>query len=327
MAGIQKGYSINQAKVKISLESECNLNCRYCSKAGTIGLKCKRSISSPDVLAMCEALFAKGYRHAYLGGGGYGEPLLSKDAVRIVTGLRKIGFEQVTLVTNGTLLRGSCETLAEAGVTATNISLDTIDERIYAWLCGKNVFSEVVAGIEEAARVFKRVKVITVLLKGINDVEIPDIIDFCRNRKIELQINDLVNLDPSSSFYDTHYLEPSYLLEELDRVCPHVEIIKRDSKKKFYLPDITITVRLTKSFTNFAIREDSPIIRPDGKMVWLSHDNVIFDLNSFKKDQSVKDKNALAKQISGAVDHRLNGVTSEMLHQISVCGSFSRASW
>jgi cyclic pyranopterin phosphate synthase len=276
---------------------------------------------------MCEALFAKGYRHAYLGGGGYGEPLLAADIYEVAHGLRTLGFEQVTLVTNGTLLRDACKKLADAGVTAANISLDTIDERIYAWLCGKSMFPSVVAGIEEASRVFGRVKVITVLLKGINDIEVRDIMDFCKARRVELQINDLVNLDPSSSFYDTHYLDPSYLLEELDRACPHVEIIKLDSKQKFYLPDLTVTVRLTKAFTNFAIREDSPIIRPDGKMVWLSHGNVIFDLKSFKEKYSLEDKATFSKQIDAAIDNRLNGLTSEMLHQISICGSFSRASW
>lgn len=322
-----KGYEIKQAKVKVSLEAECNLNCRYCSKAGTIGAKCERSISSSDILSICEALYSKGYRHAYLGGGGYGEPLLAKDVSNIIAGLKHIGFEHITLVTNGTLLKGRCKELSSAGVTASNISLDTTDERIYAWLCGQDLFSVVVEGIEEAVRFFRRVKVITVLLKDINDVEIRDMMNFCRKIGVELQINDLVNLDPSSCFFEVHYLDPSYLIGELDREASYVEVIKRDSKKKFHLQDLTVTVRLTKAFTNFAIREDSPILRPDGKLVWLSHENIIFDIKEFKEKYSIEDKSKLAKIISDAIDNRLKGVTSEMLKMISTCGSFSRASW
>lgn len=322
-----RGYEIDQAKVKISLASDCNLNCLYCSKKGTIGEDCKRSITTAEILAICEALYSKGYRHAYLGGGGYGEPLLAKDAVSLSKGLKKLGYKNITLVTNGTLLKGKCEEYFKAGVTACNISLDTLDPRIYAWLSGKDLLPQVIEGVEEAVSYFDRVKVITVLLNNINDVEIFDLIEFCKKAKIELQINDLVNLEPESNFYDTHYLDPTYLIETLDKTSPHVEIIKRDSKHKFHFGDFSISVRITKAFSNFAIREDSPIIRPDGKLVWLSHENTIFDIKKFLEKKTLKSKKALENGISKAIDNRLKNVTSEMIHQISICGSFSRAAW
>ncbi|MDI6729166.1 MAG: radical SAM protein [Thermodesulfovibrionales bacterium] len=327
MAGIAKGYEVSQGKVKISISPDCNLNCRYCSKEGTIGIGCKRTISTQDLLLLCEALFNKGYRHAYLGGGGYGEPLLAKDIHGVIKGVKDIGYEKITLVTNGVLLKKQCEKLFSLGVTGCNISLDTLDERIYTWLCGKDLLRDVIEGIKEASKIFHRTKVTTVLLEGINDIEMPSIMYFCSDLGVELQLNDLVNLVPGDPFYEAHYKDPSYLLEELNRNSYKVEIIKRDSKHKYYMDMLTITVRLTKAYTNIAIREDSPIIRPDGKVVWLSHENIIFDMAAYRRTHRKIIKKEFFQELSESIDNRLKGITSQTLKQIAICGSFSRASW
>ncbi len=93
----------------------------------------------------------------------------------------------LALTTNGYLLKQTAQKLKDAGLKRLNISLDSLKPEIAGKIANKNVLKEVLVGIDEALKVGLKVKINMVPLKGINDAEIVDILDFCKARNLEVR--------------------------------------------------------------------------------------------------------------------------------------------
>jgi cyclic pyranopterin phosphate synthase len=108
-----------------------------------------------------------------------GEPLARKGFIPFVKKLSHLsGLEEITLTTNGILLKASAASLKEAGIHRINISLDSLDPGVFARITGKDQYHQVWEGIEEAERLgFDPIKINVVVMQGFNDGEI---LDFAR---------------------------------------------------------------------------------------------------------------------------------------------------
>jgi len=93
----------------------------------------------------------------------------------------------LALTTNGYLLPQTAQKLKDAGLKRLNISLDSLKPEVAQQIAQKDVLKDVLKGIEKALEVGLKVKINMVPLKGINDNEIVDILDFCKERNIEVR--------------------------------------------------------------------------------------------------------------------------------------------
>jgi len=115
-----------------------------------------------------------------------GEPLVRKDILTLIRRLGKLDVELV-LTTNGSQLPTMADDLVAAGVKRINISLDTLNAERFKELTRKDKFDQVMAGINAACRAgFKKVKLNAVILKGRNDDEVLDLVDFARDRGLDI---------------------------------------------------------------------------------------------------------------------------------------------
>jgi len=134
---------INSAR--ISVTDRCNMNCVYCHREGDE--HDGREMSTEELTTLLLALQSLDVRKVKITGG---EPLLRDDIVDVVAETSP-GFEEISLVTNGTLLRDTAQELAEAGLTRVNVSLDTVDPDLYSRITGTDTEPETVLnGIREA---------------------------------------------------------------------------------------------------------------------------------------------------------------------------------
>jgi cyclic pyranopterin phosphate synthase len=120
-----------------------------------------------------------------------GEPLARGDIVEIV---RRIAprFQEVSMTTNGVRLAPIARDLAEAGLARVNVSLNSLREGRYTRICGAPLLEDVIAGIDGAIEAgLTPVKLNTVLLRGINDDEVPDLLQFASQRGVILQVIEL----------------------------------------------------------------------------------------------------------------------------------------
>ncbi|XP_025161315.1 molybdenum cofactor biosynthesis protein 1 [Harpegnathos saltator] len=173
--------------LRISVTERCNLRCTYCMPAEGVKLTKKDGILQTDEIIQIADLFVKeGVRKIRLTGG---EPTVRKDIVDIVAQLRQLrNLEQIAITTNGLTLTRQLPALQRAGLDALNISLDTLQEKRFEMFTRRQGWSRVMAGIDLAVQLgYNPVKVNCVIMRGKNDDEIIDFIDFTRDRPIDVR--------------------------------------------------------------------------------------------------------------------------------------------
>lgn len=137
--------------VRISLTDRCNLRCVYCMpENGVEQILHQQILTYDEILRICRCLASLGIKKVKLTGG---EPLVRRDCAALLKQLKQIpGIEKVTLTTNGVLLKENMEALAQAGLDAVNISLDTVDAELFEKITRRDNLSKVLEGLKEALK-------------------------------------------------------------------------------------------------------------------------------------------------------------------------------
>ncbi|NWG04085.1 MAG: GTP 3',8-cyclase MoaA [Syntrophaceae bacterium] len=158
--------------LRISITDRCNLRCRYCMpEEGLQIIPHEEILSYEEILRLVRVFAAEGISKVRLTGG---EPLVRKGIVHFISSLSQIKeIKDLTLTTNGVLLKEFAHDLKKAGLKRINISLDSLKKERFSQITRKDDFERVWEGIEEALRVgFSPIKINMVAMKGLNDDEI-----------------------------------------------------------------------------------------------------------------------------------------------------------
>jgi len=165
--------------LRVSLTDRCNFRCTYCSPAEN---EPPGGLLSRGELGRLFRVFAGlGVRRIRLTGG---EPTLRKDVVEIVSDAASApGIEDVALTTNGHRLDELVEPLREAGLGSVNVSLDTLVAERLPGVSGRGArLDRILAGIDAAAGRFRSLKLNTVVMRGVNEDEIPALVRYAWDR-------------------------------------------------------------------------------------------------------------------------------------------------
>lgn len=171
--------------VRLSVTDRCDFRCVYCMAEDMT------FVPKPDVLTL-EELYRVAQAFVELGVGKIrltgGEPLIRNNILSLVERLGHLqALDQLVLTTNGSQLQRMATKLRDYGVKRINVSLDTINPRKFRSLTRHGNLDQVVAGIDTAiAAGFDNIKINAVVLKGRNEDEVLDLIDFARQRSIDL---------------------------------------------------------------------------------------------------------------------------------------------
>lgn len=173
--------------LRVSLIDRCNLRCFYCMPHGALNAFKEEELLTMDEIAGIVSLFAElGIWKVRLTGG---EPLLRKGVPELVSRIKAIsGIREVTMTSNGVLLGHFAEDLKDAGLDRINVSLDTLDSENFKRITGLDKLDQVLEGIEAAkASGIAPIKINAVLMKGYNDHEIMDLVEFAVARKLQIR--------------------------------------------------------------------------------------------------------------------------------------------
>ncbi|MDO8803585.1 MAG: GTP 3',8-cyclase MoaA [Elusimicrobiota bacterium] len=160
--------------LRLSLTDRCNLNCIYCTPLEKSGYLAHGDLLRHEELARAAAAFVRaGVKKIRLTGG---EPLLKKNILELVRMLKAIpGLQELALTTNGVLLKDLAVPLREAGMNRVNISLNTLIPATYKQITGSGSLEDAWDGLMASLRAgFSEVKLNFVVMKRINDAEIPE---------------------------------------------------------------------------------------------------------------------------------------------------------
>lgn len=178
------GREINY--LRLSVTQRCNLNCIYCGTENPD----LNEMSTEEIRQAVEVFVLCGINKVRLTGG---EPLVRADIAEIASQISEIdGIEKLVLTTNGVNLRKYAASLKKAGVSAVNVSIDSLDRENYRRITGADCLPQVLEGICEAERVGLKLRVNAVLIRGENDHEAENLIGIARDRKIDVRFIELM---------------------------------------------------------------------------------------------------------------------------------------
>ena len=165
--------------LRISVTDKCDLRCNYCMPKGFRDFtEPAEWLTYPEILRLTRVFAALGTRRVRITGG---EPLTRKGLPQLIAGIRDIdGVEDISLSTNGTLLAPVAAELKAAGLHRLNVSLDSLDRACWAGITGADKLPHVLSGLAAAREAgLGPVKVNMVLLKDVNEHEIPAVVRYC----------------------------------------------------------------------------------------------------------------------------------------------------
>lgn len=178
--------------LRISLTDNCNLRCFYCMPEEDYAfMPNKQLMQKEEIIAMATLFVQHGVKKIRLTGG---EPLVRKDAAAIIQALGKLGVE-LTLTTNATRIHLFIDDLKNAGVKAINISLDTLIREKFQLLTRRDQFEIVKDNIDLLLKNGFTVKVNMVVVKGMNELEILDFIEWTKHVPIQIRLIEFMPFD------------------------------------------------------------------------------------------------------------------------------------
>ncbi|KAL9865292.1 molybdenum cofactor biosynthesis protein 1 isoform 2-T2 [Geothlypis trichas] len=181
--------------LRISLTEKCNLRCQYCMPEEGVQLTPKSELLTTQEIITLARLFVKeGVDKIRLTGG---EPLIRPDVVDIVGELYKLeGLKTIAVTTNGINLTRLLPRLKEAGLNAINISLDTLVPAKFEFIVRRKGFHKVMEGIHKATELgYHPVKVNCVVMRGFNEDEVLDFVDFTKDLPLDVRFIEYMPFD------------------------------------------------------------------------------------------------------------------------------------
>ncbi len=205
-------YGRNIDYMRVSITDRCNLRCRYCMPLeGIEWVPAGGLLTLEEISQVCAQAAQIGIRKIKLTGG---EPLMRKGCAALVGMLKAIpGIEQVTLTTNGTLLARHAKELYENGVTAVNVSLDTLDPEKYREITGSCALEDVLLGIAEMERYPVPLKINSVLQRGVNEDGWLKLVELAKDRPLDVRFIEMMPIGLGKEF---EAISNKELLEKLE---------------------------------------------------------------------------------------------------------------
>src|SRR5687767_12628722 len=180
--------------LRVSVTDRCDFRCVYCMSENMNFLPKADLLTLEELDRLCSAFIARGVRKLRLTGG---EPLVRRSIMTLVRALSRHlgdGLDELTLTTNGSQLPKYAAELADCGVKRINVSLDTPDPAKFRAITRWGELDKVMAGIDAAQAAGLKVKINAVALKGVNEDEIPAMIEWAHGRGMELTLIEVMPL-------------------------------------------------------------------------------------------------------------------------------------
>jgi cyclic pyranopterin phosphate synthase len=201
--------------LRVSVTDRCNLRCTYCMPAeGLAWMPKPEMLTDEELLRLVGVLVGLGIESVRLTGG---EPLLRRSLVDLVAGIAGLRPRpRIAMTTNGVGLDKVAAALAEVGLDRVNVSLDTTDPEHFQRLTRRDRLDDVVRGLAAAAEAgLTPVKVNAVAMRGVNDVDAPELLQWCLDRGYELRFIEQMPLDAQHAWDRGLMVTQAELLQRL----------------------------------------------------------------------------------------------------------------
>ncbi|ACA89042.1 GTP 3',8-cyclase MoaA [Shewanella woodyi] len=214
MSQLQDNFGRRFHYLRMSVTDVCNFKCTYCLPDGYRPNGRSKFLALSEIENLVAAFAEVGTQKIRITGG---EPTLRKDftdIIRAVADNDKI--KTIATTTNGYRLEKHAKEWYDAGLRRINVSVDSLDPKMFYQITGENKFDEVMRGIDAALDAgFERVKINAVLLKGLNDKDLPRFLHWIKNTPIDLRFIELMETGLGRDYFQAHHLAGADIKSQL----------------------------------------------------------------------------------------------------------------
>ena len=257
------------ASLRLSVTDRCNLRCMYCMPEEHYRwLPQDHLLSFEELVQLVDIITALGVRRIRLTGG---EPLLRRDLDRLVSLLAANSLiEDLALTTNGILLARQARALRRAGLHRVTVSLDTLRPERFLAITRRDEHARVLDGIASARREgFAGTKIDAVIIRGVNDDELGDLIEFGRTNDAEVRFIEYMDVPGATQWTMKNIVSRAEILARLERCYGQITAFASDSSapaSRFLLSDGTVFGIIASTTEPFCSRCDRSRLTADG--IW-----------------------------------------------------------
>lgn len=215
MASLIDRYGRRFPYLRLSVIEACNFRCSYCLPKGYQARPdLPRHLGVDEIRRLLTGFARLGMRKVRLTGG---EPSLRRDLTDIIGVAAAVpGVEKIALTTNGVLLPQRIDDWRAAGLSHLNVSVDALDRARFAEITGHDRLPHILDGIERALALgLSAVKLNAVLLRGLNDDQLPAFLDYLRDRPISLRFIELMQTGDNLEYFRRHHYRAEALEDAL----------------------------------------------------------------------------------------------------------------
>ena len=225
MPGLMDPFGRRVTYLRVSVTDRCDLRCVYCMSEDMTFLPRRDLLTLEELDRVCSAFVSRGVRKLRVTGG---EPLVRRDVMTLFRSLSRHlssgALDELTLTTNGTLLDRYAAELADCGVRRINVSLDSLDPDRFRAITRRGDLAQVLRGLDAAQRAGLKVKINAVALRGVNEDELPSMLEWSHGRGMGMTLIEVMPLGD---------IEPG----RIDQFLP-LSVVRERLEHRFTLTDI-----------------------------------------------------------------------------------------
>lgn len=233
------GRPVTGVRISLNPSSRCNFNCIFCHSEG-IFEEPEDMMTAQEIQRVTKVLTRFGVDVVKLTGG---EPMLRRDIVDVVEKLGQLSLRELSMTTNGTRLVELASELKDKGLDRVNISLHSLREERFNFITKASKLDYTIKAIKRSVEVgLTPVKLNVVIMKGVNEDEVDDIIDFASElgggEKVKVQFIELVAEGAAnSSFYKTFHADLSAIEKRFKQVAIDEKVRQLHLRHQYLLPN------------------------------------------------------------------------------------------
>ena len=284
--------------LRISVTDRCDLRCVYCMKENMNFLPKNEILTLEEIERLCDNFIDLGVEKIRLTGG---EPLVRKDIMKLIEKLNykknSTNLNEITLTTNGTLLKTYSYNLKQNGVDRINVSLDTIDEDKYNQITRFGKINNVLEGINEAKKNNIKIKINTVVFKNFNESELEKLIEWSNLNDLDLTFIEVMPMDETDTPRDLQFVPLNEIYDKLNIIYNFTKTnYKTGGPAKYFKSDkLKIKVGFITPLTNNFCESCNRVrISSTGKLYMCLGQNEYVDfreiMRSDRNDNFIQDK-------------------------------------